>query len=206
MSPGPRLCTRGAWAVYRCSRHVHGRVRPCIPVVNRAVYTVRGRVHGRLRLVYTAVSVNTHTGRKHGVDTACVPAVHGKFTCVHGKNKPCTWAVNNGRVQRPCCRVQRTCLWPVYTAVHDPNTAMYTAVYGPCTRAVKTAVYAVHGRVHRPFTAEYTACLQPVYTTAEYGPYTRPCSHSSGHGWTTYTARARLCTRFTAVYTIRTRP
>jgi len=148
------------------------------------------------------------------------------YTAVHG---PCIWSVYD----------QNTAVYPVpglftarvhgcsrrvrtrYTAVHDPNTAMYMVVYRahgrlyglctrpctavnvpgtrpcaghvPCTRAC-LRLRPMNAALLRPvYTAVYRPCTRP-FTGRVYGPFmtrTRPC--------TPYRGCLRPCTRlFTA--------
>jgi len=115
------------------------------------------------------------------VQSVCGPSTAVYRGCKHSRvhgTRPCARSVNKGRVQRPC-------LWPVYTAEHDPNTAfvytamlwvMYGRVHGrqrPCTRAINTAMFGLSmDHVHGPCTAVYTVRTRPwkaVYTGRKHG-------------------------------------
>jgi len=189
----------------------------CVTVVHGPLHgRDRGvHVHGRVWTVYTAVQ-GPCTWSVHDPNTALSRPVHGGH--VHGHVyclRPVYTAVArlNGHVWtvytavtalvHGCSRRVRT----RYTAVHDPNTAMYTAVYrahgrlyGLCTRpwtyrvhGRARAMYPVHGRVYvyGPWIPQF---LRPVYTAVH-------CRIQ-----TLYTAKIEEpCTRLTAVYTVRTR-
>ena len=125
---------------------------------------------------------------------------------VDGRFRPCRWLVH-GRVHGPCTRghayaaVYVSCARPVHGRVHVPCNG---AVYAPCARpktSVKMAVHShirgwcrritvvpytrpIHGRVRAVFAGE------DVFTD---GLCTRP--PCNGH-----------TTRYTTVYTARTRP
>jgi len=93
------------------------------------------------------VSVNTSTGRKHGMYTACVPVVHGPFT------RPWPWRTS----PRPCTdRIHRRAS-AMYTVVM--YTGVFTARVHGCSRPYtpdplhghtypNTAVYRAHGRLY----------------------------------------------------------
>jgi len=187
LSTRPRTRPAVYMQVHGC---VHGPDGHCTwPCIRPAVYTV-GRVHGRVRAMYTAE--NGH--------------VHGPYTVVY-----------TGRIHGPCARSVRGRVYrsirPVHGRVHDsrhvtwPCTDVYTAVFHrasspsmACTRPVYTyahihgrmrAVYTVHGfvhvhstrpctrPVHGPVSAVYTSRVQgrvrAMYTTEDgraHGPYT----------------------------------
>jgi len=140
-----RLCT---WAVNTPVYRVHSRTRMCTGH-GRTMYMARARsytqsVHGpgHVPCIWAAL----YTGRKHG-------RVQGTRPCTH------TVVYSHGRV--PCTR---PCLRPVYRAVHGHVQTVYTAVHGPCTwsihdpnTAVFTAVYAVIHGVYGPCTTRHNA-------------------------------------------------
>jgi len=109
-----------------------------------------------------------YTGRLH-------ERVHGPYTAVrvHG-TRTCTRAVSAIRVQRPC-------LTPAYTAVHDWNTSVYMTHTQPCTYT------AIHGRVWPVYMAVHGPCARAVYTV----PHCRERSCTPpymGRKWALYTA------------------
>jgi len=95
-----------------CTRHAYGRVHlsTCL-----RVYVYKGRVHGRVRAIYTA-----ENGRLHGRTWPC------NVSCI----RPCTGRI--GSYTRQCTgRVHgRFRLWTlaVYTAVFGRLHSAYTAV------------------------------------------------------------------------------
>jgi len=150
-------------------------------------------VHGRKRPCTWLVLCRVHEpvwpvhGRIHHT-------LHGR---VDGRFRPCIWPVH-GRVHGPYMAVYTSRVWgrvrTMYTAedvgTDDPYTVMYTGgVDGPCARPIHGRVRAVYrarplyGRVRAVFAGE------DVFI----GPCTRPPCN-----WHT--------TRYTAVYTARTRP
>jgi len=164
------LCKRPCTAV-----NVPG-TQPCAGHVPCAVYTAVYRpVHGRVQTVYTAV---------HGL---CIWSVYDPNTAVYPVPGLFTARLHS------CSRRLRT----RYTAVHDPNTAMYTAVYrahgclyGLCTRPCTGHVPCTRACLRlRPTNV---ALLRPVYT-AVHRPCTRPFT-GRVHG--PFMTRTRPCTLY----------
>jgi len=86
-------------------------------------------------------------------------AVHGVYGPGTRPYMTQTWPCTRPAHGRVLCT--RSCLRPVYTAVHGRERTVYMVVHGPCT---------VHGRV--PCTR---SSLRPVYTAVNV-PGTRPCT------------------------------
>jgi len=155
---------------------------------------------------YTAVYSTSYT------------VVYGR---VDGRFRPCRWPVH-GRVHVPCTRRHvDTCTRPYTFRVHGPcarpvHSRVHVPCTGPCTRAetgrrrpCRRPVHShVYGWCRRAVcTAHTRPCTGRVYATAVippctgrfrgrrrvHGPYTQP--PCNGH-----------TTRYTAVYTARTRP
>jgi len=104
-----------------CTRHVHGRRRPC----RRPVHS---HVHGWYKRAVCTAHTRPCTGRVYG--TAVIRPCTGRFRGRRRVHGPCT---------RPPCNGHTTRYTAVYTAVY---TTRYTAVYTACTRPH-------NGRLHR---------------------------------------------------------
>jgi len=127
------------------------------------MYTGRKRSCTRYTAVYTGRERRRVNGPLHG-------RIRAVFTCrTHGRTA--VYKVH-GRVdgRLPC-----TCLRSVYTAVHNTNTAVYTArtrytglerghVYGPCARPFGGSVRTVHTTVRGPCTESVHGHAHAVYT------------------------------------------
>jgi len=177
-----------------------------------AVHTGRkdGRVHGTRPI----------TGRVHGrdrvTDGPCTWPVHGPSTqSVHGRERPCTRAVNKAVYRVPD---------RVGVPVHGRGRTMYTALARRCTRSV----HAVNGRVQGTYNVVHTGrkdgrvhgtrpCTRRVHGRDRVTD--RPCTwpvHGRVHSL--YTAvggrvhgrvqstRPCRCTLYTAVDALCTRP
>jgi len=153
-----------------CRRPLCGRVRAVHTTRIRPrtrVYVYKGRVHGRVRAIYTA-----ENGR-----------LHGRVTCRAYDRVRAVSPRVDGSVRAFCTAIFGRVHWPCTLPISAVYIARTRPCNGPCTRPLHGRVQGSSGPCIRqvglpigPCTRSQTSRYGRVQPVTAYGTYTRPCT------------------------------